>query len=423
MKDVTYYSNSNISGYLLAPHITFSLVATCLVGLRLYTSRVVAKTRWKLDEYVLIAALFANHVMLICEGVGVPYGFGSDMITVTMLPGGVTPFFKSFLSMEISYGTACPLSKLAVLTMYYRIFCASRVIRYCVWVISVMLVGWGVAVVAVSIFACDPVAGFWDPSIPSSCIDSDKFFIGITVPNIIFDVLTVALPIREVWKLQMGREKKLAITGVFLLGGSVVLASIARLILFIIYRPGGGANGNNVSQSIIMPHTASAIETCLAIIGACMPPCAPLFRRFVGGVTSAVSRDRGSAKSGDKSSKNNLNTLVTIGKLSNRGGGGGGGGGVAGRKWTQDDDLERSSFERFEEGSRQGSTDDLCIDRETRNKSTLDLGGGIQVQHDVHVESGGERTSADNQKWYVGDIPLREMSPRPYDSTTPSQAP
>jgi hypothetical protein len=63
------------------------------------------------------------------------------------------------------------------------------------------------------------MAGFWDTSIPSKCIDSSKFYIGITVPNIIFDFLTVALPVHEVWTLQMGRDKKLAITGVFLLGG------------------------------------------------------------------------------------------------------------------------------------------------------------------------------------------------------------
>lgn len=123
--------------------------------------------------------------------------------------------------------------------MYYRIFSASKVLRYCVWVISAMLVGWGIAVVVVSskslftisplflgrplkrhlVFSCTPVEGFWDKSITSTCIDTPKFYIGITVPNIIFDVMTVVLPVREVWKLQMGRDKKLAATGIFILGG------------------------------------------------------------------------------------------------------------------------------------------------------------------------------------------------------------
>ncbi|KAJ4180987.1 hypothetical protein NW759_017210 [Fusarium solani] len=270
-----------------------------------------------------------------------------------------------------------------------------------------MLVGWGIAVVAVSI------AGFWNSTIARTCIDSSKFYIGITVPNIIFDVLTVALPVHEVWRLQMGREKKLAITGVFLLGGSVVLASVARLVLFCIYRPGDGASGNNISQTVIIPHAASAIETCLAIIGACLPPCVPLFRRFLGGVATVVSKDRGSAKTVDKSSKN-FNTLITIGTMSNRGG--------ASRKWTQEDDLD-GSFERLADGSLQGSTDDLYVnDRDVRDDRVRGAGYCIRVKNDIHVERGGKRTPADVQKWAVGDIPLRDMSIHPRDMRPPGRA-
>jgi hypothetical protein len=54
------------------------------------------------------------------------------------------------MAIEITYGVSCPLSKLAVLTMYYRIFSASPVLRYCVWVIAFGLVGWSIAVVGVS---------------------------------------------------------------------------------------------------------------------------------------------------------------------------------------------------------------------------------------------------------------------------------
>ncbi|KAF5003021.1 hypothetical protein FDECE_10422 [Fusarium decemcellulare] len=415
MEDVTYYSSSNVSGILIAPHIVFSVVATVLVGLRLYTSRVVTKTPWTVDETICVVALVANHIMLICEGAAVPYGLGTDMATIATMPQGVAGFLKCILAIEISYGTACPLSKIAVLAMYYRIFSASKIIRWCVWAISSMLVGWGIAVVAVSIFSCDPVAGFWNPAIARSCIDSSKFYIGITVPNIIFDILTVALPIHEVWRLQMGREKKLAISGVFLLGGSVVLASVARLILFCIYRPGAGASGNNISQTVIIPHAASAIETCLAIIGACLPPCAPLFRRFWGGVATAVSGDRGSAKTADKSSKN-FNTLITIGKMSNRGG--------PRDKWSEDHDLD-GSFERLEDGSSlQGSTDDLYGERgDTRiNNRVSEYGDGIHVQRDVQVHRGGKSTPADVQKWVAGDIPLKEMATRPQGQGLPGQA-
>jgi hypothetical protein len=242
--------------------------------------------------------------------------------------------------------------------------------------------------------------------VPSKCIDSSKFYIGITVPNIIFDVMTVVLPIHEVWTLQMGRDKKLAITGVFLLGGrsvvvppqlsrrldnpnhpspnSVILASLARLVLFSIFRPGAGESGNNISQTVVIPHSASAIETCLAIIGACLPPCAPLLRRFLGGVIPGTKRSTGDEPK-------NLNTLITIGKISNR---------TGGRKKGADDDLE-GDFVRLEDadGSAHGSTDDLYVN--TRNDG-YDKKGGVHVKRDVRV--------ATAQKRVGGDIPLTEIS-------------
>lgn len=173
-----------------------------------------------------------------------------------------------------------------------------------------------------TVFSCTPVAAFWDLSLAdaATCIDSSKFYIGITVPNIIFDFLTVALPVHEVWSLQMGRDKKLAISGVFLLGGSVILASFARLILFSVYRPGGGESGNNISQTVVLCHMASAIETTLAIIGACLPPCAPLLKRVFGGVVTRGSRTAGaqSGSSGSGEQKGNFHSIITIGKISNR---------------------------------------------------------------------------------------------------------
>ncbi|KXH42562.1 hypothetical protein CNYM01_11650 [Colletotrichum nymphaeae SA-01] len=384
MSDVTYSSAENISRVLIVPHAVFSVLATVLVGMRLYVTRIVAKSPWTFDEYVAIVALIANHIMLITEGISVEYGLGTDVNQIVDLyPGGVAAFLKCILVLEIQYAIACPLSKMAVLAMFYRIFSASKMLRYSIWAITAMLVGWCIAVIMVSI------------------------------PNIIFDILTVVLPIREVWALQMGREKKLAISGVFLLGGSVVLASVARLILFAIYRPGQGTTGNNISQTVIIPHAASAVETCLAIIGACLPPCAPLFRRWLGGVVSVVSsgerygsrsaRKKGPDGQGKSSASKNFNTLVTIGKISNRGG--------HMKRSKEQDDLD-GSFERLEDSnSLQGSTDGLYVNGNGAAKieGGIQSENGIHVQRDVCVERSGKVTSRDVKDWVVGDIQLDDM--------------
>ncbi|KAJ4213673.1 hypothetical protein NW757_014746 [Fusarium falciforme] len=64
MANVTYYSSTNVSEILIAPHVVFSVLATILVGFRVYTSRVVAKSAWTMDEYVCIVALVSSFLPL-----------------------------------------------------------------------------------------------------------------------------------------------------------------------------------------------------------------------------------------------------------------------------------------------------------------------------------------------------------------------
>ncbi|KAM0494490.1 hypothetical protein ACHAP8_008633 [Fusarium lateritium] len=392
MDDVTYFSDDNVALVLIAPHAVFSVIATIFVVLRMYTARYITKKAWCFDEYVSLTALVANHLMLISECISVSHGLGSNMVKVTN-EYGISSFLKSILGIECAYGVACPLSKSAVLAMYYRIFKSSKLLRYSTYIIASMLAGWGIAVVVVSIFTCDPVSGFWEPTIPRTCINSTQFYIGITIPNIIFDLLTVSLPIREIWRLQMGRDKKWAITSVFLLGGIVVIASIARLVLFFIYLPGAPPTGNNISQTVVFPHAASAIETCLAIIGACLPPCAPFLKKLLKLAVTTVGSSSGNVD--NKKSNNNLGTLVTIGKISNRGNG-------PSRKHAINEGLE-GSFERLDDStSLQGSTDELY----TGKGHTRGVKSQIHVQHEVQVESSENRGY---YNYHAGAIPLKDL--------------
>lgn len=57
MNDVTYTSDRNIASILIVPHAVFSVLATVLVGLRIYTARTVAKTPATFDEHVAVVAL------------------------------------------------------------------------------------------------------------------------------------------------------------------------------------------------------------------------------------------------------------------------------------------------------------------------------------------------------------------------------
>lgn len=52
-----------------------------------------------------------------------------------------------------------------------------------------------------------------------TCLDKNRFFIGNSIPNIVMDAMIIALPVFEVSKVQVPRSQKIAIAGIFLLGG------------------------------------------------------------------------------------------------------------------------------------------------------------------------------------------------------------
>lgn len=71
---------------------------------------------------------------------------------------------------------------------------------------------------------CDPVSGFWErysptnPTTPRCPVDSNKYFDGNAIPNIITDAAILVLPLPFIWTLQLRRSQKVALTGIFALG-------------------------------------------------------------------------------------------------------------------------------------------------------------------------------------------------------------
>jgi hypothetical protein len=83
-----------------------------------------------------------------------------------------------------------------------------------------VIFAWWVAVVFISIFSCSPIYGFWDKTtIQAHCVNNKEFYIGNAVPNIVTDVIILAMPIRIIWSLQTTMMQKATLSFIFLLGG------------------------------------------------------------------------------------------------------------------------------------------------------------------------------------------------------------
>lgn len=109
-------------------------------------------------------------------------------------------------------------TKISILLLYHSIF-PSRQFALVTNIVGACVLSWGIAVTPVSIFSCNPVRGFWDFAVPSTCINTRNFYMGSSVPIITMDVVVLSLPFKNIWDLQLLMRQTFDVSGLLLLGG------------------------------------------------------------------------------------------------------------------------------------------------------------------------------------------------------------
>jgi hypothetical protein len=103
--------------------------------------------------------------------------------------------------------------------MYCRAFAEIRSVKIGSIFLGSLVVGWAIAIICVCIFQCTTIPRAWNPTITTgTCLDLKASFIGNAVPNVVTDILILALPIRHVWKLVPSKVLRIQLSVVFLLG-------------------------------------------------------------------------------------------------------------------------------------------------------------------------------------------------------------
>lgn len=61
---------------------------------------------------------------------------------------------------------------------------------------------------------CVPLRKYWDPDVPGVCkLNNQQYLFAISIPNILIDVILLALPVRYVMRLEMNKRHKQTIVG------------------------------------------------------------------------------------------------------------------------------------------------------------------------------------------------------------------
>ncbi|KAM0080834.1 hypothetical protein ACKRZS_007003 [Fusarium odoratissimum] len=99
-----------------------------------------------------------------------------------------------------------------------------------------------------------------------TCIDVGQFFVILAIINLFTNVIVLLIPVPEVLKLQMSREKKGAVFGVLALGGLVCIASAVRVYYLDVFSK---AADNTWAMGTVA--IWSSVEPSMGIVSACLP--------------------------------------------------------------------------------------------------------------------------------------------------------
>ncbi|KAF2015190.1 hypothetical protein BU24DRAFT_410859 [Aaosphaeria arxii CBS 175.79] len=83
------------------------------------------------------------------------------------------------------------------------------------------------------LFACGINFSIWwtnAMNIMTLCGDFNTILMALAISDFVCDTIILILPVPVVWELQMPTSQKIAVTGVFALGGFAVVASCIRMI-------------------------------------------------------------------------------------------------------------------------------------------------------------------------------------------------
>ncbi|KAI4596754.1 hypothetical protein KJ359_005096 [Pestalotiopsis sp. 9143b] len=169
---------------------------------------------------------------------------------------------------EILYLFVVPATKISILCFYLRIF-PRREFRIGAWVLIGANVLYFFAFEIITIFQCTPIPGAWlewDGTYEAACRDVNLQAWVAAAVCIVLDVALIALPMPELWNLNLSLKKKVQVMLMFAVGIFVTIVSILRLQWLLVF-----AKTTNVTQDFVPVGVWSTVETSVGIICACMP--------------------------------------------------------------------------------------------------------------------------------------------------------
>ncbi|KAJ5825662.1 hypothetical protein N7474_002800 [Penicillium riverlandense] len=167
------------------------------------------------------------------------------------------------------------MTKMSILLQYRRVFSTTPNMRLACLILIAFLAAYGTWTIVSAWANCVPVEKFWNPDTPGFCLDKEALWFSNSAVHILTDLLILIYPMPVLQSLQLPKKQKLALMGVFALGGFVMITSILRLKSLLVISKSTDPTYDNVGAA-----TWSAVECNVAIICACLPGTRAFFTKL-----------------------------------------------------------------------------------------------------------------------------------------------
>jgi hypothetical protein len=197
------------------------LAATCC-ALRIFHKCLTSGLKGlDVDDYIVLGATILGiaTVIIIDRGV-IPNGIAKDVWAVPF--ENITRFSFWLYILTLTYFLMVPTVKLALLFFFLRIFPKTWT-RRLLWATIVFNVIYGIVFIIVGVFQCRPISYYWtqwdDTSSTSGhCNNLNAIAWSNAIISIVIDIWMLALPLYEVYHLQLSWRRKICVSLMFLVG-------------------------------------------------------------------------------------------------------------------------------------------------------------------------------------------------------------
>lgn len=127
--------------------------------------------------------------------------------------------FKLLWISDYPFQIGVTLSKISVLFFYTRVFTTHSVwFKRALWLTGCLSTAWTTAFIFAQTFQCTPIYKYWIPAVPGTCVSVWMVATLHALFDAILDVIILVLPMPMVWRLHVGRNRKISIFLAFFCG-------------------------------------------------------------------------------------------------------------------------------------------------------------------------------------------------------------